>query len=610
MTVIFHLYLNLDDDSEELSREIAFEKESLEFAGEEEVSDAVFVDIQDEEKTEPLTLEELQEMEAALLRGTVRAASAAGADDDDNPIEIFADDVDSSITAGKKPFQSGNPVHEVVTVRKSVIPLATDEYQDAWDDAHVKLACSPQNSYRQVADLNTSLPKWELVKSSLTAPITNSRDLEEAIMSYNPSFVGKWSFLGLHALLNRTMSSTDRDRFFSEILPRMVNLAIQLPDAIKRPIPLLAKYVDSEIVLSQYQVAVLLANAFFCTFPRRSNAKATEYQSYPSINFNTLFSGGGDSKLAKLRCVIHYFDRVGSRLSHDLGRLSFRRQVLDEFPEWDTLSACTLGDIEIRSDGTIEDDGVECLQIDFANKLIGGGVLGEGCVQEEIRFVINTECLVSRLFTAELEPNECLIITGAERYSNYTGYRASFAFAGDFVDKTPRDGDGRIQTVIVGIDAVHLRSPASQYRAELVLRELNKAYCGFFISSNEHMEPNYPKWPIATGNWGCGAFGGHKEAKSLIQLMAAAPLRKKIFYFTFGEHDFENRLRQMYDLLRSKKVTVAGLLALFEHYRVSTSGMQFAGDLFSFISRRLSPTSKQPSLAMEAQEISPIQLTP
>lgn len=39
------------------------------------------------------------------------------------------------------------------------------------------------------------------------------------------------------------------------------------------------------------------------------------------------------------------------------------------------------------------------LQVDFANKRVGGGVLGRGSVQEEIRFVICPELIVSRLLT-------------------------------------------------------------------------------------------------------------------------------------------------------------------------------------------------------------------
>lgn len=51
-------------------------------------------------------------------------------------------------------------------------------------------------------------------------------------------------------------------------------------------------------------------------------------------------------------------------------------------------------------------------QVDFANKFVGGGVTSSGLVQEEIRFLINPELIVSRLFTEVLDENDCLIVTG------------------------------------------------------------------------------------------------------------------------------------------------------------------------------------------------------
>lgn len=50
--------------------------------------------------------------------------------------------------------------------------------------------------------------------------------------------------------------------------------------------------------------------------------------------------------------------------------------------------------------------------MDFANQFVGGGVTSAGLVQEEIRFLINPELIVSRLFTEALDDNDCLIITG------------------------------------------------------------------------------------------------------------------------------------------------------------------------------------------------------
>jgi poly(ADP-ribose) glycohydrolase len=45
---------------------------------------------------------------------------------------------------------------------------------------------------------------------------------------------------------------------------------------------------------------------------------------------------------------------------------------------------------------------------------VGGGVLGRGCVQEEIRFVICPELIVARLFTEALDATEALLIVDKE----------------------------------------------------------------------------------------------------------------------------------------------------------------------------------------------------
>ena len=50
-------------------------------------------------------------------------------------------------------------------------------------------------------------------------------------------------------------------------------------------------------------------------------------------------------------------------------------------------------------------------QVDFANRCVSGSTLGGGCVQEEIRFSICPELLVSRLVLEPLEDNEAVIIT-------------------------------------------------------------------------------------------------------------------------------------------------------------------------------------------------------
>lgn len=45
-------------------------------------------------------------------------------------------------------------------------------------------------------------------------------------------------------------------------------------------------------------------------------------------------------------------------------------------------------------------------------RYVGGGVLGFGCVQEEIRYVICPELIIGRLFVEQLGANEALLAMG------------------------------------------------------------------------------------------------------------------------------------------------------------------------------------------------------
>ncbi len=61
---------------------------------------------------------------------------------------------------------------------------------------------------------------------------------------------------------------------------------------------------------SQSQIASMLANAFFCTYPRRNSQarRNSEYSNYPDINFNRLFSDLGHRyHPEKFKCLFNYF---------------------------------------------------------------------------------------------------------------------------------------------------------------------------------------------------------------------------------------------------------------------------------------------------------------
>ena len=97
--------------------------------------------------------------------------------------------------------------------------------------------------------------------------------------------------------------------------------------------------------------------------------------------------------------------------------------------------------------------------------------------------MICPELIASMLFTEQLDDLECLVISGHERYSNYTGYASNFKFSGNHVDLTDIDtstqqGHKR-KSYLVAIDALYFRNEGPQYSEQNITRELNKAFVGF-----------------------------------------------------------------------------------------------------------------------------------
>ncbi|XP_071130686.1 poly(ADP-ribose) glycohydrolase-like isoform X2 [Mytilus edulis] len=446
------------------------------------------------------------------------------------------------------------------------------QYKDGWNNDHVKMPCSPQNEYPFQGKNNKQIlrKRWEIIEEALLSKIPGPYELEDVILKYNSRYFGKWNFETLKSLFTENLLECERNHFFGEVLPKIAKLALSLPHLCTQPIPLLKKGKTRSITLSQQQIACLLANAFFCTYPRRNaKGKTSEFFNYPSINFNSLYDGiPNEVKMEKLKCIIQYFSRVTKKMP--TGLVTFTRQCVGhiDFPKWDSLDT-PLRDLHVSSEGTIEDDGEGLLQVDFANKYLGGGVLTHGCVQEEIRFLICPEMIISRLFTEGLEKNESLIMKGCERFSSYDGYAKTFEWKGDYDDsKTPRDDWGRLCTHVTAIDALVIHYYDKQFRGDIVKRELNKAYCGFVSLGGGKNPPNEMNLSaVCTGNWGCGAFGGDKRLKALIQLMAATAAKRDVCYYTFDDERLKNDIYNIHQYLTVTNPLGIGIIVnLIERY--------------------------------------------
>ncbi|KAM4624075.1 poly(ADP-ribose) glycohydrolase isoform 2-T2 [Polymixia lowei] len=457
---------------------------------------------------------------------------------------------------------------------------------DAWDDVHVKMPCSAMNLFPVVNEETQEMQnqsRWELIKETLTKEYTSSHDLKNTILKYNAAHARKWDFTALHLYCTKVLMPDDAQHLFGSLLPDMVQLALRATELCTKPIPLLKEGMNHSVTISQEQVACLLANAFFCTFPRR-NSRKPEYSNYPDINFCRLFEGASPRKIEKLKTLMCYFKRVTQQ--KPTGLVTFTRKSLDRPPNWKSSQA-RLTRLHITCEGTIEDDGYGMLQVDFANQFVGGGVTSSGLVQEEIRFLINPELIVSRLFTEALDHNECLIITGTEQYSKYTGYAQSYKWAGVHRDTIPRDDWQRKCTEIVAIDAMQFRSFLEQFYPTRINRELNKAYCGFARPEERSQSLS----AVATGNWGCGVFGGDTRLKALLQMLAAAEAGRDVAYFTFGNSQLMTDVHDMHSFLTEGNISVGEVYDLLGRYYSSVCknclGRRPDVSLYSFIYQQL-----------------------
>ncbi|XP_039002994.1 poly(ADP-ribose) glycohydrolase 1-like [Hibiscus syriacus] len=265
-------------------------------------------------------------------------------------------------------------------------------------------------------------------------------------------------------------------------LPFLIDLHYQNTQHYGYGLRILGPQQPGVVLLSQELIAALLACSLFCLFLISDRGP----RHLPTINFDQLFASlyesYSESQENKLRCIVHYFQRIC--LQMPTRSVSFERKLLSlghqplqsclSYPYADfwTKSTIPLCPFQVHSSGLIEDHAIGTLEVDFENKYLGGGALNRDCVQEEIRFMINPELIAGMLFLPSMADNESIEIVGVERFSDYTGYSSLFRFTGDYVDKRNVGSLGRRKTRILAMDA--LCSPRmKQYKLNYLLRYVN-----------------------------------------------------------------------------------------------------------------------------------------
>ena len=127
-----------------------------------------------------------------------------------------------------------------------------------------------------------------------------------------------------------------------------------------------------------------------------------------------------------------------------------------------------------------------------------------------------------------------------------------------------------------------------------MVREVNKAHAGFSAKLHDtfHLAPSalgdisdglksgagVP--PVATGNWGCGAFGGDVQIKFALQWIAASLAGRGVVYHPFSSQEVNERAIARFTSAFSGK-TVADVWGALR--RFAGSGRASEIGLFDFV---------------------------
>lgn len=456
---------------------------------------------------------------------------------------------------------------------------------------HVSRLCLPWDpTHRFLGNNGNECQSWNAIQYIIKeANPTSTFDVVQVMQALLLRERDKklYTFDSLSTALNSKLSDHEKSHFIRRVFPWMLDL-VKIGPTTLIDVPLLRSGTNAEVLLSHKQVATLLVCSFFSLFmyPKQFSDRfwcLDRKKRFPSPNMCQMLSARATpSQVSKAYALVLYFATIFEKDDEYLNGhyLSFTRKFCPDIPSFET-SVVPLQPISLTN-GLIEDN-TEALQVIFANKLIGGGVLRKGCVQEEIRLIVSTELLAALTFSEELGDDEALFCDGALQYVSYTGYSKTFCVQGKCskqVRETSFPGCEKkiIESSVVWMDAVCFRQMEkdAQYAQSFIRREMKKAYICFGGSSR--WASLRPKAPVATGNWGCGAFCGDPQLKLLIQWCAASECGHPISYSVFDQtlEGFDSLVRKV----AQERWTVGDLYKRLMCYQ--TQRENFEG-LFSFL---------------------------
>lgn len=384
--------------------------------------------------------------------------------------------------------------------------------------------------------------RWTFIREVLQEPIERLSDLDTILTKFAERD-GQNLVSTFFATVpgSSDARSFDFESFLTNGVPFMISIALEMPSLFSvMEVPIFkmrSTWTEPEtlnkrsVSLTRKQCACLLAHSFFGSLPRPSDVQLNDWR----FTVSSLFIGTAVSPNSALT-FLNYFTILGKNGVPD-EVVTYERRGYRKGPspwKWqdNDKPLCPVSLIT----GNIDDSPAD-LHVEFANAFVGGGVMTGDAAMEETLFLVKPELMVAMALQHRMVDEEAICISGALKYSDTTGYGQSFEFAGEHENK--RVGP---PPTVAAIDAIRGGGPAMTEVA--MLRDMNKARIAFDGAVE-----------VATGHWGCGAFGNNHDLMFLKQWLAAseAGVRKLIY------HDFDKRQsHHIFPLIRKMKHLTVG----------------------------------------------------
>ena len=385
--------------------------------------------------------------------------------------------------------------------------------------------------------------------------------------------------------LKKSIKSYFKDKeenFYKVLLPFIIEQSLLIEERAKnkygeQTLPIIPSGKASKESIPKLLFLSILSNIFFCNHKDFINQlteeqmNSTKIREWNIVNYYKLYNIDNHINsyvaIERIKCLLGYFDFA--KKIFELKNNYFDKDIIVERiifnPEEINQKLLECNDILEENDINIHCNDMDNTEIitqslvNFANRNFQSGKIMPSATQEEVLFCVRPELYAAMPICQRVLENEIIIISNAYKIMEYTGYLNSFKFKSlkenifydsDFAQKDKEN--------ILCLDATF----QEHYTFKSVLQDISK-----FYSACYYCKKKYNNAGISTGSWGCGAFSCDKTHKFLQQLVSAKANHVKLSYSTFGNQNYYNSLKKIFNCVIKNKPKICDLYKLIIEFK-------------------------------------------